>query len=112
MSDDYAVLAGELSAWPSKEALAKVFRAAGLQIYEGRYSIRIENCEAFAFEEYGGDIGNPRIAADAKTVEKMTEDARLVSSALIAAGIRHTFEIYDGSNNLATYMHHDWPAEV
>lgn len=112
MNDKFATISGELSTWPSKEELAQALIAAGLRVYVGRYSVRVEDCESFSFEQYGGDISEPCIAADAETTEVMIKDGQLVSDALVAAGIRHRFEVYDGNNNLAAYLHHNWPEET
>ena len=78
----------------------------------GCYSIRVEDCEHFSFEQYGGDLGDPVIDADAETAESLVRDAGLVSSALAAADLAHRFEVYDGNDNLAAYLHHKWPAEA
>ena len=110
MSDNFATLHGQLDTWPSKERLAQVLLAAGLHVYVGRYSVRVEDCECFSFEQYGGDLGDPIIGADAETTEQMALDGQLVSNALAAAGIKHRFEIYDNERNLASYLHYDWPA--
>ena len=57
MKNTYIYVAGELSPWPAKDYLAGVLRsAAGLNIYVGQYSIRVEDCSHFFFENYGGDI--------------------------------------------------------
>jgi hypothetical protein len=112
MSEDFSLLAGQLSTWPSKDELATVLRGAGLRIYIGRYSIRVEDCERISFEEYGGDLSEPCIVASAQTTERMVQDAELVSHVLAGAGIRHRFEVYDGEENLAAYLHHDWPTEA
>jgi len=109
MKQDYATLAGQLLTWPSKNTLAGVLLAAGLRIKVGRYSIRIEECENFAFQQLDGDRGDPCIVADAETVEKMIVDAHLVSRALGDAGIKHRFEVYDTGDDLAAYLHHQWP---
>ena len=50
-----AVLAGELSAWPSKEGMAAILRSAGLAATVGRYSVRVEGHPHFTFHEYVGD---------------------------------------------------------
>ena len=110
MNDDFATVAGQLLPWPSQDQMAQVLRAAGLSVYVGHCSIRVEDCEHFSFEQFGGDLGDPCIGADAETTERMVQDARLVSNALAAAGIRHRFEVYDGDNNLAAYVHYEWPA--
>jgi hypothetical protein len=112
MNDKFATLSGELSTWPSKEELAQALIDAGLRVYVGRYSVRVEDCESFSFEQYGGDISEPCIAADAETTEGMIKDGQRVSDALVAAGIKHRFEVYDGNSNLAAYFHHNWPEET
>lgn len=110
MSNDSAILEGGLAPWPSKDDLAEILRAAGLNVCVGRYSIRVRDCYAFSFEQYGGDLGDPIISADAETQERMTKDAQLVSGALSAAGVRHRFEIYVGNaDDFVEYLHHDWP---
>jgi hypothetical protein len=102
-------IAGELASWPSKSGLARILRAAGLQVTVARYSIRVESCDDFKFQEYGGDLGAPEIDAGADSLEKMLRDGGIVSRALADAGIRHRFEIYNDDNELVGYLHHDWP---
>ena len=104
-----AVLAGELAAWPSKEGMAAILRSAGLAATVGRYSVRVEGHPHFTFHEYGGDLGDPVIDADAESVAELLTIARLVSDALGRAGVVHRFELYDGDNVLADYLHHRWP---
>ena len=107
-----AHLSGELASWPTKERLAKILCDGGLKVYVGRYSIRVENCSRFIFQEYGGDLGDPQIDAEADTVEEMILDGRLVSNALARAGLVHRFEIYqDDDSEMAGYLHHKWPLE-
>jgi hypothetical protein len=118
-SSDYnsvmtAHLAGELDNWPTKDEMAAILREAGLGVRVGRYSVRIEDCEHFVFQQYGGDLGDPQIDADADTVDDMVRDGRLVSNALARAGLRHRFEIYDDDVNpdtLAAYLHYGWPLQ-
>jgi hypothetical protein len=73
---------------------------SGLRIYEGRYSVRVEDCEDFSFEQYGCDFGNPVVEATAASPERMLKDAELVSAALSRGRITHRFEIYDSKNSL------------
>jgi hypothetical protein len=108
--DQSAYIAGELAQWPKKRQLASLLREAGLQVQVGDYSIRVLNCSHFVFQHYGGDLGDPQIEADADTVAELTRDAKLVSDALAAHGIRHRFEIYVQGGSLAGYLHYDWPA--
>ena len=102
-------LAGELDQWPSKPEMAAVLRAARLSITVGRYSIRIEDCDHFVFQGYGGDLGDPSVDADADSLERMLHDGGRVSEALSDAGIRHRFELYDDDERLVGYLHHNWP---
>ncbi len=107
--DHSAFVSGELRPWPSKDHLASALRAAGLRVYVGQYCVRIEDCSHFVFQQYGGDICEPSIEADADSPEAMVKDAKLVSDALERNGIKHRFDIYDGKNQLVAYLHHEWP---
>ena len=109
MEDTSVHIAGELSTWPDKERMAAILRHAGLRVVVGRYSIRVEDCAHFVFQEYGGDIGKPTIDADAASLDEMMRNAKLVSDALAGAGIRHRFELHDAANEVVGYLHHDWP---
>ncbi|MCB9946355.1 MAG: hypothetical protein H6842_00850 [Rhodospirillaceae bacterium] len=109
MKDECAYLAGQVAEWPAKVRLAEILVEAGLRVQVGRYSVRVLNCEHFVFQELGGDRGDPQIEADALSVDELLRDGRLVSAALAAAGLRHRFEIYRG-DEMAGYLHHDWPA--
>lgn len=104
----FAHFAGEIAEWPSMD---RMLSNGGLRVQVGRYSLRIEDCEHFVFQQYGGDLGDPVIDADADSVAEMMQGARLVSNALSQAGVRHRFEIYDDRRNLAGYLHHDWPLQ-
>jgi hypothetical protein len=106
-----AHIAGQLAVWPPKEQMATILCDGGLRIQVGRYSVRVEDCSHFVFQEYGGDLGDPSIDADADTVGEMMREGRLVSDALARAGVKHRFEIYDDSDKLAGYLHYDWPPE-
>lgn len=109
MTDTSVHIAGELSVWPTKDRMAEILREAGLRISVGLYSIRVEDCSHFVFQEYGGDLGDPVIETDADSAEDMLREGKLVSNALARAGIRHRFEIYDHHSNMVGYLHHDWP---
>lgn len=104
-------ISGELADWPSKDRMAAILRSAGLNLYVGKYAIRIEDCSDFVFQEYGGDLGEPSIDAAADTLEQITRDGSLVSDALARAGIKHRFEIYSEEGALSGYLHHLWPLE-
>jgi hypothetical protein len=108
--DTSATLNGECKPWPTKDELTAIFRNAGLAVTAGRYAVRVIDCEHFSFEHYGGDVGDPVISADAETPERMIADGQHVSAALIKAGVRHRFEVYDSNDNLIAYLHHDWPS--
>jgi hypothetical protein len=107
-----ALLAGELAAWPSKEGMAAILRAAGLTVTVGHYSVRVEGHSYFKFQQYGGDLGDPVIEADAPNVAELLATAQLVSDALTQAGIIHRFEIYGEDEKLVGYLHHGWPLPV
>jgi hypothetical protein len=104
-----AHIAGQVAVWPTKDRMAMIIRDAGLRVHVGWYSVRVEDCSHFVFQEYGGDLGEPSIDADADSVDDMMREGRLVSEALSRAGVKHRFEIYDDGNRLAGYLHHDWP---
>jgi len=109
--DDGIVLAGEIDGWPSKPEMIQILENAGLSFIEGQYSIRIKDCEHFGFQEYGDDLGDPVIEADASSLEKMLSDAGRVSTALTTASLRHRFELYDESDKMVGYLHHLWPQQ-
>lgn len=111
MIDTTAVLFGTCAPWPSRDDLVVALQRAGLKVGIGRYAVRIEDCQHFSFEHYGGDLGDPSISADAETPERMISDGQRVSSALATAGVRHRFEIYDAEEKLVAYMHHKWPMQ-
>ena len=102
-------LCGEIDEWPRKFEMARIMRDAGLKVNVGQYSVRLDNCEHFVFQHYGGDICDPIVEADGSNLEIMTRDARRVSDALTAKNIRHRFELYDDSGEMVGYIHHDWP---
>jgi hypothetical protein len=106
-----AYIAGQLVSWPTKERMAALLRDAGLHVHVGRYSIRIDDCSHFTFQQYGGDLGDPSIEADAHSVEEMMREGKLVSDALAHAGIKHRFEIYNDRDELSGYLHDEWPLE-
>ena len=111
MHDDCPGFAGELANWPSKAALAQIFRSDGYQICEGRYSIRLEDFEHFEFRELGGDLGPGAVSAESTSTQALTTFAGRVSRTLAKAGIRHRFEIYSATDALVAYLHHDWPKD-
>jgi hypothetical protein len=111
MEDTSATLNGECSPWPTKERLASALRDAGINIYVGPYSVQVRGDPdfSFSFEHYGGDICDPMIAADASDADAMVRGGKLVSAALAAADIRHSFEVYDWTGRPIEYLHHNWP---
>lgn len=109
MLETWTRIYGEVDPWPSMSQMESILRAAGLEVYVGRYSIVVKDCESFSFEEYGGDLGDPCIVADAETADVAIRDAKLVSDALTKAGVRHCFSVEDEHQRLLAYLHHDWP---
>ena len=102
-------LAGQIDGWPTKDEMASILRGAGLTVTVGRYSVRINDCEHFVLQEYGGDLGAPCFDADADTLAVMLHDSRRVSDALAAANLRHRLELYNQNDELVGYVHHRWP---
>jgi len=105
-----AVLYGELAAWPDMERMVAILQAAGLHPRVGKFSIRIEDLPHFTLQEYGGDLGAPRIEADAEDVETLTVEAKRLSEIFADAGLVHRFEIYeDGGEEMSRYFRHGRP---
>jgi len=102
MKDLSVGLAGVIDDWPTKEEMASLLEDAGLSINVGKYSIRIQDCSHFVFQEYGGDLGGPCIDADAENTEDMIKCATLVSNALKKSNIGHSFEVYDHKEELVS----------
>jgi len=109
MPDSPVHLAADLQDWPDKERMAELLRRAGLRVTVGRYSVRVEDCSHFVFQQYGGDLGPPVVDADSESLDEMLRDAGLVSRALAGAGVPHRLEVYNGSNKLVGYLHFEWP---
>ncbi len=107
-----AYLSGELREWPDKQRMVSILRAAGLRFTVGRYSIRFDDLTDFIFQEYGGDLGKPRIEANGNTPDLLQQEASRVSAALAAARIAHRFEIYSDRGEMLHYLHYDWPLDL
>lgn len=52
-------IAGAIVPWPSKSKMAEILRMARMSVTVSAFSIRIDDCERFVFQEYGSDLGNP-----------------------------------------------------
>src|SRR5437016_3006416 len=100
MNETNSHIAGQLAKWPAKDHMASILRDAGLRVNVGRFSIRVVDCSHFVFQQYGGDLGDPVVEADADSVEEMMRVGKLVSEALARVGLKHRFEIYDGGGQL------------
>jgi hypothetical protein len=109
MSRSCPIVRGDLRQWPTKERMAEILRDAGLRVTVGKYSVRIDDCSHFVFQQYGGDLDDPRIDADADSVTEMLRDTERVSSALSRAGFIHSFEVYDEHETVVGYFHYGWP---
>ena len=109
-SSDGATLAAEISDWPTKTELVSIFRSDGYAVNEGRYSIRLEDFDHFSFQELGQDLSEGCITADGEVEELITFSKR-VSATLAKAGVKHRFEVYSESDELAAYIHHEWPKD-
>ena len=110
--DQYAILYSEIDDWPSKAVMADLLLRSGFDITVGTYSIRMNDFSHFVFREFGGDLGLPCITADDESLDALLEFSARVSEALGKNNVRHRFEIYDASERLAGYFHHDWPQEI
>lgn len=102
---------GQIDGWPSKAEMTSLMQSAGFSVYVGRYSIRLQDCEHFVIDQYGGDLGDPQFDADASSLERMLDDGVRVSAALASADIRHRFELYNECDELVGYLHHRWPKD-
>lgn len=111
MSNEYATLAAEISKWPSKTELVNIFQSDGYTVIEGKYSVRLADFDHFGFRELGGDLGPGCITTDHKSTEELAGFSSHVSRTLANSGIRHRFEVYSGKEELAAYMHYDWPKD-
>lgn len=107
MSESDATLVGVIRNWPSKSSMEKILEGAGLGVRSAKFSIRIEDCSHFVFQQYGGDIGEPVIDADAESVERMVKDGERVYTALAKAEVEHRFEVYNSDDELVAVL--DWP---
>ena len=97
--------------WPSKQDMLGLLRAHGLAVEERAYAVqaRIDG-RAFAFEVYGGDIGDPQADACDHDLRRLSDHTAQVSAALTAAGVRHRLEILDdGGDTLAGCFHNGMP---
>ena len=104
VSETDATLAAEIRSWPSKSAMEKILRNAGLSVRSGKFSIRIDACSHFVFQQYGGDVGQPVVDANAETVERMIGDTELVSAALSEGRVEHRFEVYNSDGELVKVL--------
>ncbi|WP_375186157.1 hypothetical protein [Pseudooceanicola sp.] len=109
MHEEYSHLAAEIIKWPSKAELVLMFEADGYAVTEGRYSVRLKDFDHFAFRELGGDISQGCITADHTSTEELIAFSTRVSKTLSKAGVKHRFEIYNEKEELAAYLHYDWP---
>ncbi|MES2571979.1 MAG: hypothetical protein V4710_18235 [Verrucomicrobiota bacterium] len=105
-----AYLSGELADWPDMRRMASLLQAADLHLSIGQYSIRLDNFSHFIFREFGGDLGDPQIEADADDVQTLAAEAKRVSEIFSDAGLIHRFEIYQhGTDVMTHYFHYGWP---
>ncbi len=106
MKDTPAYLYGDV-AWPKpKERMTDILRSSGLNVSVGRYALTVNDCTHFRFQQYGGDLADPVIEADAESVDEMIRDANIISNALIRANVNHSFEVYDRNDELVTTIMH------
>ncbi|MCW9044360.1 MAG: hypothetical protein OQK05_13550 [Pseudopelagicola sp.] len=111
MSNEHATLAAEISKWPSKTELLNIFKTNGYAVIEGTYSVRLADFDHFIFRDLGGDLGQGTITADHKSTEELADFSGRVSRTLANSGIRHRFEVYSDKEELAAYLHYEWPKD-
>lgn len=111
MIEQYATLASEISKWPSKAELVNMFGSDGYAVIEGKYSVRLDDFDHFVFRELGGDLGPGCITADHASTEELVSTCERVSQTLAKAGVKHRFEVYSEKEELAAYIHHNWPKD-
>ncbi|WP_284378826.1 hypothetical protein [Litoribrevibacter albus] len=111
MSEEYAVLSGEIENWPCKDEMCRILETANLSLNVGEYAIRIKGFDHFVFREFGGDMNSPCITAETESADELIRQSHIVSQALSAAGLKHRFEVYDGNDELVAYHHFNWPKD-
>lgn len=115
--ENYSQMSGELETTLSLEDLSTQLSSSGLRVqvresshYEGGRYIRVNEGAELTLERIGPT--EYLSEGEAPSVEQMYESASTLSWTLTELDLRHGFEIYDSSNNLAHYLHHRWPEEV
>ena len=111
MNDEYAFIAAEISNWPTKSQLVNIFQSDGYAVIDGNYSVGLADFDHFAFRGLGGDLDVACITGDHESTEELVAFARRVSQTLANSGLRHRFEVYSEKDELAAYLHHDWPKD-
>ena len=114
MQDKWPHLAGQIYTPLSIEQLAAALVAEGIQVqvreschYEGGRYVRIDvDGTDFSLEHLSGEF---LTRADAESLHEVVAAASPVSKALARLDIRHRFEVYGGTGDLAGYLHHRWP---
>ena len=112
MSERNAIMAAEIDNWPTKSALAEMFRSEGYAVTQGRFSVRLTDFDNFVFRELGGDLQSGSISADSESTDRLIAFASRVSETLKIHSVRHRFEVYSEIGEMAAYLHHDWPREL
>ena len=71
--------------------------------------MRVDACSHVVFAGYGGDLGQPRIDADAESLPDLLRQAGLVSAARARADLVHRCELYGEQGALVGYLHYGSP---
>ena len=101
-----AVTYGQLGFRTAPADLASSLIANGVNAGWNKFCVDVTDCSHFKFQFNGGHAD---VDADADTLEEMVADAKLVSTALTAAGIQHRFEVHNHRDELITQFHYEWP---
>lgn len=100
MSDDTrAVAYGSLPVQLSLEALRAHLSSQGLTpSVADAHQVQVKECSHFVFREDGK--GSYLVGAEGENLEELLRDTALVSEALSAIPLEHTFEVYDSEDRL------------
>jgi hypothetical protein len=100
MSDETTAVAyGSLPVQLSLEALRAHLSSQGLTLsIADAHHVHVKECSHFVFREDGK--GSYLVSAQGENLEELLRDTALVSTALSAIPLEHTFEVYDSEERL------------
>jgi len=96
---DFVIVAGTMLSDQSVPELRQSLHDMGLACSEYPEHIRLVDCYSFEFRRgFGHEY---QIVGDADTLEKLLEDAAMVSTRLTDHRVEHSFEVYDIQGEIA-----------